>query len=129
MINYYSPIIETTVEMDIYSLKDFLEERNNLQSPNTYTIMEYCPRDDEDPFEYTSAIYEIVNLRIDCIEDSIVMCNGYLPNEDAMLSSTTDLNNGNYILPMFTIGDGIVISKTENVITVSLTYCYIKIIY
>ena len=117
---------ENTSEADIKSLKQFLDEMDNCQEPHRYTVIENFPKPGN--HNYVPQTYEIINLTME-IEDGIVMCNGYLENEDIMLFDNL-LNNGLCCnLNVFLTDNVIMVGMNKETITISFDGGYIQILY
>lgn len=121
---------DVTVEADIQSLKDFLDQKDSWMNPTKYTVIEYFPpQDKEKQLTYSPTTYRITNLIITDIEDGTVLCDGYLDDEDIMLFENMVENDIYHVLNNFHTGDIIMISINKNNITISMDSGYIQILY
>lgn len=116
-----------TSEADIQYLKQFLDEYDNWENPNTYTVLEYFPP--KNSTSYFPTVYNITNLVITDIEDGVVICDGYLENEDVMLFDNMVENGIIHNLNTFLVDDIIMIGMNEEHVTISFDYGYIRIYY
>jgi len=118
---------DNTVQADIQSLRQFLDERDNWENPSKYTVLEYFPP--ENGVNYSPTRYNVTNLVITDIEDGIVICDGYLDEEDIMLFNNMGENDVIYNLNVFTVDNIIMIGMNTEYITISFDNGYIRIYY
>lgn len=115
------------IEENLYSLQKFLNNLNqddNWENPHTYEIIEYNPKENEDPFLYTPNRYKLVNLKIDSIQDGTVM---FDDGEGILMEAM--YNNTPFPLHHICIDNILMVGHIDNIITISTSFGFIKIIY
>ena len=123
----FSEYEDLSIESDINSLKEFLDEKDSWQDPTEYTVIEYFPRKNDNTYSPTT--YKVINLRITDIEDGIIFFDGYLDDEDIMLFDNMIENDKSYNLNVLLADDIVMIGIHRNKIVISLDNGYIQILF
>lgn len=114
------------VESKLQYLKEFLDLREDLYEISKYTILEYFPKKTDNQLTYTPKVYELLNLKLDTIEDGFVTFNDterYL--EEQMYNGTPLMLQTLILSSIVYIG----FQSSENKITISVKNGYIQIYY
>jgi hypothetical protein len=115
------------VKENLLALQKFLNKLNNdddWENPHTYQILEYYPKVINNVLTYISNQYKLINLKIDGIEDGIVIF------DDAEGILVEAIYKGTPLpLQTIVIDDILMIGHVDNIVTISTSFGYIKIEY